>query len=56
MRRNASFHVVAMDAVFSGDEQLASQLLGEIAELVEVAPYHRRPSVLSACRVDALFG
>ena len=24
MRRNASFHVVAMDAVFSGDEQLAS--------------------------------
>ena len=27
LRRNASFHVVAMDAVFSGDEALARQML-----------------------------
>ena len=54
MRRNASFHVVAMDAVFSGDE-LASQLLHEIAELVEVAPSHRRPSVLSRLAASMRF-
>ena len=28
LRRNASFHVVAMDAVFSGDEALTRQMLG----------------------------
>ena len=35
LRRNASFHVVAMDAVFSGDEALTRDMLGEISELVE---------------------
>ena len=56
MRRNASFHVVAMDAVFSGDEQLASQLLREIAELVEVGALSPPPfRSFPACRVDGAF-
>ena len=56
MRRNASFHVVAMDAVFSGDEQLASQLLQEIAELVEVGALSPLPfRSFPACRVDVAF-
>ncbi len=32
LRRNASFHVVAMDAVFSGDEELTREMLAELAE------------------------
>ena len=36
LRRNASFHVLAMDAVFSGDEELARQLLEEVSELVRI--------------------
>ena len=56
MRRNASFHVVAMDAVFNGDEQLASQLLQEIAELVEGGELSPLPfRSFPACRVDAAF-
>src|SRR5258707_15275580 len=35
LRRNASFHVVAMDAVFGGDEALTRKMLAELAELVE---------------------
>jgi acyl transferase domain-containing protein/acyl carrier protein len=35
LRRNASFHVVAMDAVFAGDESLTREMLAEIADLVE---------------------
>jgi acyl carrier protein len=35
LRRNASFHVVAMDAVFAGDESLTRDMLAEVAELVE---------------------
>src|SRR5215210_2132443 len=35
LRRNASFHVVAMDAVSSGDEELTRQMLAELARLVE---------------------
>ncbi len=33
LRRNSSFHVVAMDAVFSGDESLTRQMLEEISGL-----------------------
>ena len=45
-----------MDAVFSGDEQLASQLLQEIAELVEVGALSPLPfRSFPACRVDAAF-
>ena len=35
LRRNSSFHVVAMDAVFSGDEALTRQMLEEISGLIE---------------------
>jgi NADPH:quinone reductase-like Zn-dependent oxidoreductase len=35
LRKNASFHVVAMDAIFSGDDKRTRQILATIAELVE---------------------
>src|SRR2546423_3468279 len=35
LRCNASFHVVAMDAVFAGDESLARDMFAEVADLVE---------------------
>jgi hypothetical protein len=35
LRRNASFHVVAMDAVFAGDESFTREMLKEISDLVE---------------------
>ncbi len=56
LRRNASFHVVAMDAVFSGDEELTRELLGEIAALIRqgvLRPLPFRP--FPACRADAAF-
>ena len=56
MRRNASFHVVAMDAVFSGDQALTQRMLEEISELFTqghlcALPFRSFP----ACRVDAAF-
>jgi NADPH:quinone reductase-like Zn-dependent oxidoreductase len=56
LRRNASFHVVAMDAVFSGDEALTREMLGELSELVEKGalmplPFRSYP----ASRIDAAF-
>ena len=56
LRRNASFHVVAMDAVFSGDETLTREMLAELAGLVEQGalsplPYRAFP----ASRIDAAF-
>lgn len=56
LRRNASFHVVAMDAVFAGDEELTRDLLAEITELLgkgalQPLPYRTFP----ACRADAAF-
>lgn len=56
LRKNASFHVVAMDAVFAGDEELTRDLLGEINGLLEKRaltplPYRTFP----ASRVDAAF-
>jgi acyl transferase domain-containing protein/NADPH:quinone reductase-like Zn-dependent oxidoreductase/SAM-dependent methyltransferase/acyl carrier protein len=54
MRRNASFHVVAMDAVFSGDERLAAELLEQIAELVGQGAIWPLPfRSFPACRVDS---
>jgi acyl carrier protein len=56
MRRNASFHVVAMDAVFAGDEALTRGLLETISELVEqgkLSPLPHRS--FPANRVDAAF-
>jgi acyl transferase domain-containing protein/NADPH:quinone reductase-like Zn-dependent oxidoreductase/acyl carrier protein len=35
LRRNASFHVVAMDAVFAADESLTREMLAKISDLVE---------------------
>jgi acyl transferase domain-containing protein/acyl carrier protein/phospholipid N-methyltransferase len=56
LRSNASFHVVAMDAVFGGNEEIARRLLQEISEMVErrvlsPLPFRSFP----ACRVDAAF-
>ncbi|MHA3774749.1 SDR family NAD(P)-dependent oxidoreductase [Verrucomicrobiota bacterium sgz303538] len=56
LRQNASFHVVAMDAVFSGDEELTRQMLSELAELVEQGAIKPLPfRAFPANRVDAAF-
>jgi acyl transferase domain-containing protein/acyl carrier protein len=56
LRRNASFHVVAMDAVFSGDEALTREMLGEVAELVEKGALTPLPfRSFPASRIDAAF-
>jgi acyl transferase domain-containing protein/NADPH:quinone reductase-like Zn-dependent oxidoreductase/SAM-dependent methyltransferase/acyl carrier protein/short-subunit dehydrogenase len=56
LRSNASFHVVAMDAVFHGDEALTRQMLEEISELVEQGALRPLPfRAFPACRVDAAF-
>jgi acyl transferase domain-containing protein/NADPH:quinone reductase-like Zn-dependent oxidoreductase/NAD(P)-dependent dehydrogenase (short-subunit alcohol dehydrogenase family)/SAM-dependent methyltransferase/acyl carrier protein len=56
LRRNASFHVVAMDAVFGGDEELARQLLHEVTEMVEQGALSPLPfRSFAACRIDAAF-
>ncbi len=56
LRRNASFHVVAMDAVFSGDESLTRNMLGEIATLVEKGALTPLPfRAFPASRIDAAF-
>src|SRR5271165_2433562 len=56
LRRNASFHVVAMDAVFSGDEALTQQMLEEISKLVEDGELSPLPfRSFPACRVDSAF-
>ncbi len=56
LRRNASFHVVAMDAVFSGDEALTQRILEEISRLVENGVLFPLPfRSFPACRVDSAF-
>jgi acyl transferase domain-containing protein/NADPH:quinone reductase-like Zn-dependent oxidoreductase/SAM-dependent methyltransferase/acyl carrier protein len=56
LRRNASFHVVAMDAVFSGDESLTRRMLEEISTLVERGSLRPLPfRSFPATRVDAAF-
>jgi NADPH:quinone reductase-like Zn-dependent oxidoreductase/acyl carrier protein len=56
LRRNASFHVVAMDAVFRGDEALAREMLGELAKLVEKGALTPLPfRSFPASRIDAAF-
>ena len=56
MRRNASFHVVAMDAIFRGDEELTSALLETVAGLMEQGKLHPLPfRSFPACRIDAAF-
>ena len=56
LRNNASFHVVAMDAVFAGDAAQTRELLAQITALVERGtltplPYRSFP----ASRIDAAF-
>lgn len=56
LRKNASFHVVAMDAVFAGDESLTRDLFTQVASLVAQGalgplPYRSFP----ANRADAAF-
>jgi NADPH:quinone reductase-like Zn-dependent oxidoreductase/acyl carrier protein len=56
LRRNASFHVVAMDAVFSGDEARTREMLRELAELVERGALTPLPfRAFPASRIDAAF-
>ena len=56
LRKNASFHVVAMDAVFAGDPALTRELLGEIADLLEARVFRPLPfRSYPANRVDAAF-
>ncbi len=56
LRKNASFHVVAMDAIFSDDEEQTRELLGTIAELVEKKALHALPfRAFPACRIDVAF-
>jgi len=56
LRRNASFHVVAMDAVFAGDESLTQEMLTKIADLVEQGALRPLPfRAFPANTVDAAF-
>ena len=56
LRSNASFHVVAMDAVFAGDESLTREMLAEIAHLVEQGSLRPLPfRAFPASNVDAAF-
>jgi acyl carrier protein len=56
LRRNASFHVVAMDAVFGGDAEQTRALLAEIAALVEEGMLGPLPfRAFPASRIDAAF-
>lgn len=56
LRKNASFHVVAMDAIFSGNEARTRQILETVATLVEQKALHPLPfRSFPACRIDAAF-
>jgi len=56
LRKNASFHVVAMDAVFGGDEGRTRALLKVIADMVGRKEIHPLPfRSFPACRIDAAF-
>ena len=56
LRKNASFHVVAMDAIFSGDEERTGLLLAKVADLVEQRALRALPfRSFPACRIDAAF-
>jgi acyl transferase domain-containing protein/acyl carrier protein len=56
LRNNASFHVVAMDAVFHGNQELTRQLLEEISGLVEMGALRPLPfRAFPASRIDSAF-
>ena len=56
LRKNASFHVIAMDAIFSDDEERTRRLLEVVSKLFESG--HLKPlpfRSFPACRIDAAF-
>ena len=56
LRNNASFHVVAMDAIFHGNEELTREMLEQISELVEKGALRPLPyRAFPACRIDSAF-
>ncbi|MGL4399622.1 MAG: SDR family NAD(P)-dependent oxidoreductase, partial [Luteolibacter sp.] len=56
LRRNSSFHVIAMDAIFAGDEAQTRDLLEEIAVLVDQKALTPLPfRSFPASRIDAAF-
>jgi NADPH:quinone reductase-like Zn-dependent oxidoreductase/acyl carrier protein len=56
LRSNASFHVVAMDAVFAGNKSLTREMLAEIATLVENGTLRPLPfRAFPANNIDAGF-
>jgi len=56
LRRNASFHVIAMDAVFAGDAAQTQELMAKIAGLVEKGALTPLPfRSFPASRIDAAF-
>ncbi len=56
LRKNASFHVVAMDAIFGGDEKRTQRLLETIADLVSANALQPLPfRSFPACRLDTAF-
>ncbi len=56
LRNNASFHVVAMDAVFHGDEALTRKMLEDISKLVERGALRPLPfRAFPASRIDSAF-
>jgi acyl carrier protein len=56
LRKNCSFHVVAMDAIFSGNEAQTAGLLEKVADLVAAGSLHALPfRSFPACRLDAAF-
>lgn len=56
LRRNASFHVIAMDAVFAGDAEQTRELMAKIAGLVDQGALTPLPfRSFPASRIDAAF-
>jgi acyl transferase domain-containing protein/acyl carrier protein len=56
LRHNASFHVVAMDAVFHGDEALTRRMLEDTSKLVERGALRSLPfRAFPASRIDSAF-
>ena len=56
LRRNSSFHVIAMDAIFAGDEAKTRDLLAEVCDLVDKGALTALPfRSFPASRIDAAF-
>jgi acyl transferase domain-containing protein/NADPH:quinone reductase-like Zn-dependent oxidoreductase/acyl carrier protein len=56
LRNNASFHVVAMDAVFHGNEEFTGQMLEEISGLIEKGALRPLPyRAFPVSRIDSAF-